>query len=136
MSPVEELKELKRVALNESSAGSKCLHFLLRCALPATDGTTGRSWVLQMTRARGQPPRTLLDRKYPHQILVLAENVHGKTLDKVSDFHAKLGITRKSRSERKDDACYSLYCFADREHAKLFQAMFGGELLAQTQSKA
>jgi hypothetical protein len=24
--------------------------------------------------------------------------------------------------------------FADREHAKLFQAMFGGELLAQTQS--
>jgi hypothetical protein len=33
---------------------------------------------------------------------------------------------------RKDDAWYSLYCFADREHAKLFQAMFGGELLAQT----
>jgi hypothetical protein len=124
------------VALNESFAGSKCFHFLLRCALPATDGTKrGRSWVLQMTRARGQPPRTLLDREYPHQILVLAENVGGKTLDKVSDFHAKLGITRKSRAVRKDDAWYSLYCFADREHAKLFQAMFGGELFAQTQSK-
>jgi hypothetical protein len=86
-----------------------------------------------MTRARGQPPRTLLDREYPHQILVLVENVGGKTLDKVSDFHAKLGITTKSRSVRTDDAWYSLYCFADREHAKLFQAMFGGELLAQTQ---
>ena len=103
--------------------------------------TTGNRWnngplLGSMTRARGQPPRTLLDREYPHQILVLAENVHGKTLDKVSDFHAKLGITRKSRSVRKDDACYSLYCFADLEHAKLFQAMFGGELLAQTQSKA
>jgi hypothetical protein len=47
MSPVEELKELKRVALNESFAGSKCLHFLLRCALPATDGTRrGRWWTL------------------------------------------------------------------------------------------
>jgi hypothetical protein len=81
-----------------------------------------------MTRA-GQPPRTLLDREYPHQILVLAENVGGKTFDKVSDFHAKLGITRKSRSVRKYDAWYSLYYFADREHAKLFQAMFGGEPL-------
>jgi hypothetical protein len=76
----------------------------------------------------------LLDRACPHQILVLAENVRGKTLDKVSDFHAKLGITRKSRAVRKGDAWYSLYCFADREHAKLFQAMFGGELLALTQS--
>jgi hypothetical protein len=58
--------------------------------------------------------------------MVLAENVGGKTFDKLSDFHAKLGITRKSRSVRKDDAWYSLYCFADREHAKLFQAMFSG----------
>jgi hypothetical protein len=70
------------------------------------------------------------------RFLVPAENVGGKTLDKVSDFHAKLGITPKSRSVRKDDAWYSLYCFADREHAKLFQAMFRRELLAQTQSKA
>jgi hypothetical protein len=36
-----------------------------------------------------------------YQVLVLAENVGGKTLDKVSDFHAKLGITRKSRAVRK-----------------------------------
>jgi hypothetical protein len=40
--------------------------------------------------------------------MVLAENVGGKTFDKLSDFHAKLGITRKSRSVRKDDAWYSL----------------------------
>src|SRR4029434_10692502 len=50
--------------------------------------------------------------------MVLAENVGGKTFDKLSDFHAKLGITRKSPSVRKDDAWYSLYCFADHEHAK------------------
>jgi hypothetical protein len=39
MSPVEELKELKRVALYASFAGIKCSRFLPKCALAATDGT-------------------------------------------------------------------------------------------------
>ena len=88
----------------------------------------------KMTRARGQTSRTLLNREYPHQVLVRADNVAGKTLDKVADFHVKLGIGTKSRSIRKDDVWYSLYCFADREHAKLFQVLFGGEI-TQAQSK-
>jgi hypothetical protein len=88
----------------------------------------------KMTRARGQISRTLLNREYPHQVLVRADNVAGKTLDKVADFHVKLGIGTKSRSIRKDDVWYSLYCFADREHAKLFQVLFGGEI-TQAQSK-
>jgi hypothetical protein len=47
-SPVEELKELKRAAQYESFSGDKWRHFLLKCALTATDGTRrGRSWVLQ-----------------------------------------------------------------------------------------
>lgn len=33
-----------------------------------------------MTRARGQLSRALLDREYPHQVLVLAESVGGKML--------------------------------------------------------
>jgi hypothetical protein len=41
-----------------------------------------------MTRARGQSSRTLLDREYPHQVLVAADNVRGKALEKVLDFHA------------------------------------------------
>ena len=31
-----------------------------------------------MTRARGQSSRTLLNREYPHQVMVLAESVSGK----------------------------------------------------------
>jgi hypothetical protein len=87
-----------------------------------------------MTRARGPLSRTLVNREYPHQVLVRAENVGGKMLDKVTDFHVKLGIPTKSRSIRKDDACYSLYCFADRKHAELFRVMFGGEVI-QVKSK-
>jgi hypothetical protein len=62
------------------------------------------SWFRKMTRAKGQPSRTLLNREYPHQILLRAENVGGKALDKVTDFHVKLGIPTKRRSIRKDDA--------------------------------
>jgi hypothetical protein len=87
-----------------------------------------------MTRARGHLSRTLLNREYPHQVLVQAENVGGKALDKVADFHVKLGIPTKTRSIRKDDAWYSLYCFADPNHAILFQVMFGGEI-TRAQSK-
>ena len=84
-----------------------------------------------MTRGRGRLSRTLLNLEYPHQVLVLANTVGGKTLDKVYDFHVRLGIPTKRRSIRKDDAWYWLYCFANPNHAKLFR---GGEL-TQAQSK-
>jgi hypothetical protein len=112
------------------------MHSLKRCGKPTGKAGAAKacSGVRKMTRARGQISRTLLNREYPHQVLVRADNVAGKTLDKVADFHVKLGIGTKSRSIRKDDVWYSLYCFADREHAKLFQVLFGGEI-TQAQSK-
>ena len=88
-----------------------------------------------MTRARGHPSRTLLNRENPHQVLVLAETVRGKTLDRVIAFHSNLGIPSRISSIRKEDAWYTLFRFADPDHAKLFQVMFGGELI-QPQSKA
>jgi hypothetical protein len=59
-----------------------------------------------MTRARGQSSSTPLDRNYPHQVLVLAQKVAGKALDKVTAFHAKLGVPVKTHSIRKDDRWY------------------------------
>jgi hypothetical protein len=88
-----------------------------------------------MTRARGQSSRRLLERDYPHQVLVPAETVRGKTLDRVIAFHSNLGISTRISSIRKEDAWYSLFRFADPNHAKLFQVMFGGDLI-QPQSKA
>jgi hypothetical protein len=81
-----------------------------------------------MTRARGQPSRTLLDHEYPHQVLVLAETLRGKMVERIVDFHMNLGIPQKSRSIRKQDARYTLCSFADPDHAKLFKVMFGGEI--------
>jgi hypothetical protein len=82
-------------------------------------------------RARDQSSRMLTDREYPHQVLVSAERVAGKMLDNVIAFHAELGIPTKSRSIRKDDRWYLLYCFADQQHAARFQVEFGGEIVTQ-----
>jgi hypothetical protein len=70
-----------------------------------------------MTRARGQPSRTLLNREYPHQVLVLAETVGGKTLDRVIAFHDRARVPTKSRSARRNDKWHLRYCFAERRHA-------------------
>jgi hypothetical protein len=88
-----------------------------------------------MSRARGQPSCSLLDREYPHQVLVPAVIVSGKVVDGVIAFHSKLSIPNKTRSIRKDDEWHKLYCFAAADHAKLFHVMFGGELIL-AQSKA
>jgi hypothetical protein len=88
-----------------------------------------------MTRARGQPSRSAFNQEFPHQILVLAATVGGKTLDKVIAFHDQAGVPIKSRSARKDDKWHLLYCFAERRHAVAFQLMFGGELLARRPSR-
>jgi hypothetical protein len=81
-----------------------------------------------MTRARGQSSRTLLDREFPYQVLVLAESVGGDMLDKVDAFHTERGIPTKKRSVRRDDVWWSLYCFAQRVDASAFRHLFGGEL--------
>jgi hypothetical protein len=72
----------------------------------------------------------MLNRDYPHQVLVPSESVGGKMLDEVFAFHTRLGLPTKTRSIRKDRRWYSLYCFADQQHAVSFQLTCGGELIA------
>jgi hypothetical protein len=77
-----------------------------------------------MTRARGQPTRTLLNRDFPYQVLVRAKSVGGKMLDNIDAFHT----SRMKRAARRADVWWSLYCFAQRANAQAFRDVFGGEL--------
>src|SRR5215510_9937129 len=94
--------------------------------------TAEASYLKQMTRARGQPSRTSINREYPHQVLVPAWNVRGKIIDKVIAFHADIGARMTTRSQYKNDSWHVLYCFADRRHADSFQRLFGGKLIDLT----
>jgi hypothetical protein len=81
-----------------------------------------------MTRARGQPSHRAIDREYPFQVAVPAEKVGGKNLALVAIFHAQIDQPQRARSVYEDDCWYDVYCFADPQHARLFQSMFGGEI--------
>jgi hypothetical protein len=71
----------------------------------------------------------MINKEFPHQVLVLADNVRGNDLDRVIKFHDELSVPIRSRSARKDDEWYAIYCFAKREHALAFQLAFGGKLV-------
>jgi hypothetical protein len=83
-----------------------------------------------MTRA--QASRSLINREFPHRVLIPADNVRGRILGQVHTFHANRGAPVRCHSLRQDDKWYSAYCFAERGTAEQFQILFGGAL-ANTQ---
>ena len=82
-----------------------------------------------MTRARGQPSRAVINREFLHQVIVLADNVSGRELDRVIAFHDKVSVPVKSRSAFQNDQWYAIFCFAEKEHALAFRLAFGGTLI-------
>jgi hypothetical protein len=81
-----------------------------------------------MSRARGQPSRSSIDREYPHQVIVPADDVGGKHLPMVEVFHAQIDAPKRSRSVFNNDRWYEIYCFKEPYQARGFQAIFGGEI--------
>ena len=87
-----------------------------------------------MTHARDQSSGSILRREYPHQVLVPADSVRGRTFNRVLAFHDQAGVRIKNCTDRKDDKWYLRYCFGERENAVGFQSMFGGELFDRSAS--
>jgi hypothetical protein len=85
-----------------------------------------------LTRARGQASRSLLNRKFPHRVVVPADSVSGRVIEEVGAFHRNRRVPVKYHSLRLNDQWYSAYRFAERGVAEQFQVLFGGEL-ANTQ---
>ena len=56
-----------------------------------------------MTRAGGQTSQRIIDRDYPHQVLVPDDNVRGKKLDEVIAVHKEIGAPMQSGSILKND---------------------------------
>jgi hypothetical protein len=82
-----------------------------------------------MIRARGPASRSLLNREFPHRVLMPAQSVRGRVLDDVHAFHDNRGVPVTTHSLRQDDNWYVVFCFAGRGIAEAFQLLFGGQLL-------
>jgi hypothetical protein len=84
----------------------------------------------RMTRSRGGTTRSLLDRNWPHQVALPAENLRGAENSTPIYALAKelAGEPRRYRLER-DGRELVVFCFAERAHAQAFAERFGGELV-------
>ena len=83
-----------------------------------------------MSRYKGRQSAASNERNYPHIVeLPVPEGGLGTTLDLIAIFHANLGIEEHHGTGRyQEPRHYVRWCFADPQHARSVQALFGGVL--------
>jgi hypothetical protein len=62
------------------------------------------------------------------RVPVRNDSVRGKVLDRAIAFHKENGLLLETRSIFKNDTWFDVYCFAQRQNAESFRALFGGDL--------
>jgi hypothetical protein len=80
-----------------------------------------------MGRRKGELTSGRIDREWPHQVAVPADDVLGKNNVAAHDFCRELSLCERGHAVWRDDICYRIFCFADPAHADLFRERFNGE---------
>jgi hypothetical protein len=81
-----------------------------------------------MTYRKGETIKRQIDRNYRYQVAIrIPVSRPGASLTAMHAFADTLTPDYKTRSDRQDVGDFTRFCFADPEHAGLFQATFGGE---------
>jgi hypothetical protein len=80
-----------------------------------------------MTRRKGELSAAGIDRGWPHQVALPADQVTGANYNIVHGFCKDLSLCERGHSVRRDNVGYVVFCFADPAHAELFLMRFNGE---------
>jgi hypothetical protein len=81
-----------------------------------------------MPHAKGQLSRTMLNERFPHQVIARADTLTGVEKNKqITTFIFSVDGSLQGRSVLKDDEWHRVVCFREREHVEEFQRRFGGE---------
>lgn len=67
-----------------------------------------------------------IDREYPHQVALPAEDCKGSRYEEIRAFCADLSLSPRGHSVVRDDDWWVVHCFAAAEDAERFRAQFGG----------
>ena len=78
-------------------------------------------------RRKGELTGAGIDRGYPHQVAVAATLCAGRNYRTIHAFCETLSLAPRGHTVRRDDVDYLVFCFAEKGHADLFAAHFGGE---------
>jgi hypothetical protein len=78
-------------------------------------------------RRKGELSPSRIDREWPHQIVLKANDCTGQQYNVIHSFCADLSLCPRGHSFVQNDEWMRVFCFAEREDAERFQAEFGGE---------
>ncbi|MBO0755514.1 MAG: hypothetical protein J2P54_06610 [Bradyrhizobiaceae bacterium] len=80
-----------------------------------------------MTRRKGEVSSRKIDRDWPYQVAVPADQVAGENYNIKHEFCRVLSLAPRGHSVRRGHTDYVVFCFADPAHAGMFRERFGGE---------
>jgi hypothetical protein len=82
-----------------------------------------------MSRHKGELSPLRVDREWPHQVMLRADDCLGQNYNLIADFCADLSLCPRGHSIVKDDEWQRVFCFAERNHAeKLWRDSAGSGL--------
>ncbi len=77
-------------------------------------------------RRKGEISSAVLDREYPHQIIVPCSLLRGGDYHYVRYFCEGMSLAPRGHSVVKDDEWHHVFCFREKQDAEKFQLRFGG----------
>ena len=80
-----------------------------------------------MSRRKGELTSGRINREWPYQVALPADHLLGKNYDVTYGFCRDLSLCPRGHTVRRDDVTYSVFCFADPNHADLFRERINGE---------
>ena len=80
-----------------------------------------------MGRRKGEITSAAIDRDFPFQVALAADQVSGKSFELIQIACVALSCAPRNHSVRRDDRQYIVFCFATEIDAHGFKTMFGGE---------
>ena len=81
-----------------------------------------------MTSRKGELTPASIDRGWPHQIALPADQVKGVNNAMIHEFCRGLSLCPRHHTVHRDDVTYVVFCFADPSQAERFRERFSGEL--------
>jgi hypothetical protein len=76
---------------------------------------------------KGELSKSQIDRDFPYQIALPADECKGKYFEVIRATSAALGAAPSDHSVRQDDRDYVVFCFPNAANAKGFMNACGGE---------
>ncbi|SRR6266446_4404814 len=80
-----------------------------------------------MTPRKGELTPATIDREWPHQVALPADQVKGVNNAVIREFCRGLSLCPRNHTVQPDDVTYIVFCFAEAPHAERFRERFGGE---------